>query len=156
MYQRSIFNDASVSSSDKRSRHKSTRGPSTHLGILASFVPFLLPKPLCRPIRLAALSSLALALECTTTGFRIMRPSETSLRTVWRELALEISFCSFGSSHILRLPHPTTLAARRFCVRRLTLQYCLMLVCVCPDQMMYLTSAASWRRLRRNNYPENS
>ena len=55
------------------------------------------------------------------TCLRMMRPSETSLRIVWRELALEISLTSLGSSQILRFPQPTTDAARRFCVRRLTL-----------------------------------
>lgn len=55
------------------------------------------------------------------TGLRMMRPSWTSLRMVWRELALAISLVSLGSSQILRLPQPTTDAARRFCVRRLTL-----------------------------------
>ncbi|KAL2824645.1 hypothetical protein BDW59DRAFT_84298 [Aspergillus cavernicola] len=59
--------------------------------------------------------------ECMVTGLRMMRPSLTSLRTVWRELALEISLISLGSSQILRLPQPTTEAARRFWVRRLTL-----------------------------------
>ena len=49
-----------------------------------------------------------------TTGLRMMSPSETSLRMVWRELALEISLCSLGSSQILRLPQPMTDAARRF------------------------------------------
>ncbi|KAI1181958.1 hypothetical protein F5B17DRAFT_226398 [Nemania serpens] len=60
--------------------------------------------------------------ECMVTGLRMMRPSLTSLRMVWRELALEISLTSLGSSQILRLPHPMTEAARRFCVRRLTLR----------------------------------
>lgn len=55
------------------------------------------------------------------TCLRMIRPSETSFRIVWRELALEISFTSLGSSQILRLPHPTTEAASRFWVRRLTL-----------------------------------
>ena len=55
------------------------------------------------------------------TCLRMMRPSETSLRIVWRELALEISLTSLGSSQILRLPQPTTEAASRFWVRRLTL-----------------------------------
>ena len=45
-----------------------------------------------------------------------------SLRIVWRELALDISVTSLGSSQILRLPQPTTEAARRFCVVRLTLE----------------------------------
>ena len=40
---------------------------------------------------------------------------------VWRELAFEISLTSLGSSQILRLPQPTTDAARRFCVLRFTL-----------------------------------
>jgi len=56
------------------------------------------------------------------TGLRMMRPSEMSLRTVWRELALEISLTSLGSSQILRLPQSATEAARRFWVRRFTLQ----------------------------------
>jgi hypothetical protein len=55
------------------------------------------------------------------TGLRMMRPSLTSFRMVWRELALEISFTSLGSSQILFFPHPMTEAARRFWVRRLTL-----------------------------------
>ena len=56
------------------------------------------------------------------TGLRMMRPSEMSLRTVARLLALEISLTSLGSSQILRLPQPATALARRFWVRRLTLQ----------------------------------
>ena len=36
----------------------------------------------------------------------------------WREFALEISVDSLGSSQILRLPQPRTLAAKLFCVRR--------------------------------------
>lgn len=99
----------------------SPRSDTTYVGILASAVPFLLPKPLCLPIRLAAVSSRARLRECMVTGFLIIRPSEMSLRTVWRELALEISLTSFGSSQTLRLPQPATEAARRFCVRRLTL-----------------------------------
>ena len=92
-----------------------------YLGIRASAVPFLLPKPRWRPMRRAAVSSRARARECMVTGLRMMRPSWTSLRMVWRELALAISLVSLGSSQILRLPQPTTEAARRFCVRRLTL-----------------------------------
>ena len=87
----------------------------------ASFVPFRFPNPLCLPMRLAAVRALARARECIVTGLRMMRPSLTSLRTVWRELAFEISLISFGSNQILRLPQPTTAAARRFWVRRLTL-----------------------------------
>lgn len=94
---------------------------AAYLGIRESAVPFLLPKPRCRPIRRAAVRARARARECMVTGLRMMRPSLTSLRMVWRELALEISFTSFGSSQILRFPQPTTDAARRFCVRRLTL-----------------------------------
>ena len=41
---------------------------------------------------------------------------------VWRELAFEISLTSLGSSQILRFPQPATEAARRFWVRRLTLE----------------------------------
>lgn len=93
-----------------------------YLGIRASAVPLRLPKPLCLPSLFASVWSLARALECMVTGLRMMRPSATSLRMVWRELALEISETSFGSSQILRCPHPTTAAARRFWVRRLTLK----------------------------------
>lgn len=56
------------------------------------------------------------------TGLRMMRPSATSFRTVWRELALLISETSLGSSQILRSPQPSTADARRFWVRRLTLR----------------------------------
>jgi hypothetical protein len=97
-------------------------GGETDLGIRASAVPFLLPKPRCLPMRRAAVSSRARARECMVTGFLMMRPSEMSLRTVARELALEISPTSLGSSQILRLPQPATALARRFWVRRLTLQ----------------------------------
>lgn len=93
------------------------------LGILASAVPFLFPKPRCLPIRRAAVNSRARARECIVTCFRMISPSDTSLRIVWRELALEISLTSFGSSQILRLPHPTTDAASLFWVRRLTLHH---------------------------------
>jgi len=72
-------------------------------------------------MRRAAVSSRARARECMVTGLRMMRPSWTSLRMVWRELALAISLDSLGSSQILRFPQPTTDAARRFWVRRLTL-----------------------------------
>ena len=54
----------------------------SYLGIRASAVPFLLPKPRCLPIRLAAVSSRARARECMVTGLRMMRPSETSFRIV--------------------------------------------------------------------------
>lgn len=56
------------------------------------------------------------------TGLRMIRPSATSLRIVWREFALPISVISLGSSQILFLPQPMTDAARRFWVRRLTLE----------------------------------
>lgn len=56
------------------------------------------------------------------TGFLMMRPSATSLRMVWRELALLISLTSLGSSQILRWPHPKTEEASRFWVLRLTLK----------------------------------
>ena len=92
-----------------------------YLGIRASAVPFLLPKPRCLPILRAAVSSRARDRECIVTGLRMMRPSATSFRIVWRELALEISLVSLGSSQILRFPQPTTEAARRFWVVRLTL-----------------------------------
>jgi hypothetical protein len=53
-----------------------------YLGIRASAVPFLLPKPRCRPSRRAAFRSRARARECIVTGLRMMRPSWTSLRMV--------------------------------------------------------------------------
>ena len=91
-----------------------SRTEDTYLGILASAVPFLLPNPRCRPIRRAAVSSLARARECIVTCLRMISPSDINLRMVWRELALEISLTSFGSSQILRFPQPATEAARRF------------------------------------------
>ena len=39
----------------------------------------------------------------------------------WRELALEISAVSLGSSQTFRLPVLSTDAARRFCSRRFTM-----------------------------------
>ena len=54
----------------------------SYLGIRASAVPFLFPKPLCRPILLAFVSSRARERECMVTGLRMMRPSSTSLRIV--------------------------------------------------------------------------
>lgn len=54
----------------------------TYLGIRASAVPFLLPKPRCLPILRAAVSSRARDRECMVTGLRMMRPSATSLRMV--------------------------------------------------------------------------
>ena len=60
--------------------------------------------------------------EWMTSGLRIIRPSLMSLRTFWRELALAMVVASLGSSQILRLPHLSTLAARRFCTRRDTLK----------------------------------
>lgn len=86
----------------------------SYLGILASLVPFLLPNPRCRPILRAAFSSLARARECMATGLRMIRPSLTSFRIVWREFALAISEASLGSSHTRRSPQPSTVAARRF------------------------------------------
>ena len=56
-------------------------------------------------------------------GLTMMRPSLMSLFTCVRELALPISDCSEGSSHILRFPTPATLAARRFCDRRFTMSH---------------------------------
>jgi hypothetical protein len=52
----------------------------------------------------------------------MIKPSATSLRTVWRELAFEISDTSLGSSQIFRWPQPKTAEANRFWVVRLTLQ----------------------------------
>ena len=95
---------------------------ATYVGIRALAVPFLLPKPRWRPSRRARLSSRARERECIVTGLRMIRPSATSLRTVWRELALPISVTSLGSIQILFLPQPMTDAARRFWVRRLTLK----------------------------------
>ena len=61
------------------------------------------------------------AREWILVGLRITKPSLTSLRMFWRELAMEISFTSLGSSQILRLPHFSTDAARRFCSFRDTI-----------------------------------
>jgi len=50
-----------------------------------------------------------------------MKPSLINLRMFWRELAIEISFISFGSSHTFLAPHLRTLAANRFCDLRDTM-----------------------------------
>lgn len=96
-------------------------GGGTYSGIRASAVPLRLPKPRWRPIRRARLSSRARERECMVTGFLIIKPSATSLRTVWREFAFEISDTSLGSSQIFRWPQPKTAEANRFWVVRLTL-----------------------------------
>lgn len=70
----------------------------TLVGMRASAVPFLLPGPVCRPLRLAARRSRVRAREWMTVGLTIIRPSLISLRTLVREFALPISFCSDGSS----------------------------------------------------------
>jgi len=94
----------------------------TLVGIRASEVPFLLPVPVWRPFRLAASRSRVRALEWTVVGLIMTRPSLMSFLTCVRELAFPISACSAGSSQILRLPTPATLAARRFCDLRLTMK----------------------------------
>lgn len=76
--------------------------------------------PVCLPLRLASLRRDTRARECTTVGFLIIRPSLCSLATFLRELAREISLISLGSNQILRSPHLSTEAARRFCKRRET------------------------------------
>jgi hypothetical protein len=95
----------------------------TLVGIRASAVPFLLPGPVCLPFLFAARSSCVRARECTVVGLTITRPSLMSFLTCVRELAFPISACSAGSSQILRLPTPATLAARRFWERRFTTGY---------------------------------
>merc|ERR1712018_723623 len=89
----------------------------TLTGIRALAVPFLFPVPVRRPLRRAMVFLRTRARECTATGLRMMRPSFTSLRMFWRELALAISLVSLGSSQILFLPHFRTAAANRFCNR---------------------------------------
>lgn len=103
---------------NKRRKTLCRRIQTTLEGIRASAVPFLLPVPVCRPFLLAAWFSRTRNRECMTVGFLTMRPSAKSLRMFWRELALEISVVSLGSSQILRLPQPRTLAARAFWERR--------------------------------------
>uniref|UniRef100_A0AAV1UNV2 Uncharacterized protein n=1 Tax=Peronospora matthiolae TaxID=2874970 RepID=A0AAV1UNV2_9STRA len=68
--------------------------------------------PVWRPLRLASLRFVKRAREWITCGFLITKPSFTSFLMFWRELARAISFDSFGSSQILRLPHLSTDAAR--------------------------------------------
>merc|ERR1711972_1058562 len=87
-------------------------------GIRASLVPFLLPKPVWRPLRLASVLSRTRDREWTATGFLMTRPSLMSLRMFCLELALAISLISLGSNHTLFLPHFITEEARRFCSLR--------------------------------------
>uniref|UniRef100_A0A0E9XLF9 Uncharacterized protein n=2 Tax=Anguilla anguilla TaxID=7936 RepID=A0A0E9XLF9_ANGAN len=67
-----------------------------------------------RPLRRASVFLRQRARECTVTGFLMIRPSFTSLRICWRELALAISLVSLGSSHTFFLPQRRTLDASRF------------------------------------------
>ena len=71
--------------------------------------------PVCRPLRFASLRNVTRARECTTAGFFIINPSLYNFDIFRRELAKAISFDSFGSNHILRLPHFNTDDANRFC-----------------------------------------
>lgn len=56
-----------------------------------------------------------------TRSSRQARGPTPTLRMFWRELAMEISAVSLGSSQTLRLPVLSTDAARRFCSRRFTI-----------------------------------
>merc|ERR1719188_1311530 len=68
-----------------------------------------------RPLRLASRFLRTRERECILTALRMMSPSLMSFLTLKRELAMEISLASLGSSQILPLPHFFTEAARRFC-----------------------------------------
>eukprot|EP00411_Alexandrium_monilatum_P021092 CAMPEP_0175202736 /NCGR_PEP_ID=MMETSP0093-20121207/10706_1 /TAXON_ID=311494 /ORGANISM="Alexandrium monilatum, Strain CCMP3105" /LENGTH=103 /DNA_ID=CAMNT_0016495789 /DNA_START=130 /DNA_END=437 /DNA_ORIENTATION=+ len=68
-----------------------------------------------RPLRFASKFFRTRDRECIFTALRMMRPSLISFRMLKREFAMEISLVSFGSNHILPLPHFFTEAARRFC-----------------------------------------
>ena len=70
--------------------------------------------PVCRPFLLASFRKATRAREWTTVGFLIMRPWRSRRAILRRELAREISLISLGSSQILRSPHFSTDAARRF------------------------------------------
>merc|ERR1719359_41303 len=87
----------------------------TFVGMRASRVPRRLPVPVCRPLRLASRFLRTRARECIFTGLRLMRPSLINLRMLKRELAIEISLASLGSSQMRLTPHFFTEAARRFC-----------------------------------------
>lgn len=58
----------------------------TFWGVRALAVPFLLPKPQCRPFLLASAFLRARALECTATGFLIIKPSLINLRIFCPEI----------------------------------------------------------------------
>lgn len=73
----------------------------TLVGNRASAVPFLLPAPVCRPLRLAARRSLVRDREWIVVGFTIMCPSLINFATPFRELALAISAASWGSSQTI-------------------------------------------------------
>ena len=88
------------------------RNHMTLVGILASLVPFLFPVPVCLPFLLAACMSLTRAREWMMVGLTMMCPSLRSLRTPDRELALEISVASWGSSQTFLLPTPAMSAAK--------------------------------------------
>jgi len=76
--------------------------------------------PQCLPFAFASSLKCLRALECTTTGFLMIRPCWCN-RAIFRRLfAREISLVSLGSSQILFFPHFRTDAARRFCSLRET------------------------------------
>ena len=88
---------------------------TTLVGMRASAVPFLLPGPVCRPLRLAARRSRVRAREWMVVGLTMIRPSLISLRTLVRELAFPISFCSDGSSPTDAQRVPSKSSARVWC-----------------------------------------
>ena len=80
--------------------------------------------PVWRPLLLASSRTRTRFLEWTTVGFFMIRPSFCNRAMLRRELAREISLTSFGSNQILRLPHLSTDAARRFWSLRDTVNKC--------------------------------
>merc|ERR1719213_28073 len=99
--------------------HPEAAHPQQRRGGRASRVPRRLPYPVCRPLLFATADRRARAREWIASGFLITNPSFTSLRMFWRELAMEISLDSLGSSQTFLWPHFSTAAARRFCSFRL-------------------------------------
>merc|ERR1719329_660877 len=78
-------------------------------------VPRRLPAPWWRPLRFASRFLRTRERECIFTGLRLMRPSLSNFLMLKRELAMEISLASLGSSQMRPFPQSLMDAANLFC-----------------------------------------
>ena len=111
--------------------------------------------PVWRPLALAALRSRTRLLECTTVGFFMIRPSFSNRAMLRRELANEISLISLGSNQILRLPHLSTDAARRFWSLSDTVLYVYKIIIINRLWEYYVMNAIWYEYSRYARYIKN-